>query len=287
MHQRLHVGEAHAAGQSHAGTESKRNGGLEGQSIAVRFGDARIEGERRERGILPRVIEPCEVQPDTKFFSPDLATLETKPEAGVLLDQFVDVVEHDASREPVTTAGAGHREVQHTAPALLGVVDQLRSRRREWDPRLLDDLEDDANPAAFRTFRNSSRDIASRQFFLETLLQSIGFVRVEALANELLKIVAELLTDVARRPLEIHALDDVAGVDVFTEIGVLADACDEEDDVRFAVGADDAAHRRDHFGLLAFDARDELIESFAIERRTDQRVEFFLKSGTQAVRREA
>jgi hypothetical protein len=36
-----------------------------------------------------------------------------------------------------------------------------------------------------QSFRNPSRDIASRQFFLETLLESIGFFRVEALANEL------------------------------------------------------------------------------------------------------
>src|SRR6185295_10555857 len=119
MCQRLHVGETHTAAEAHAWTEGKRDRWLERQSIAVGLRDAGRERERRECRVFPRLIEPSEVEAYAKLLGPDHAALETEPEAGVLLDQFVDVVEDHSSGEPVPAARAAHREVEHTAPPLL------------------------------------------------------------------------------------------------------------------------------------------------------------------------
>ena len=91
----------------------------------------------------------------------------------------------------------------------------------------------------------------------------------------------------AGRPLDLHALDDVAGVDVLDEIGVVTDPCDEEDDVRLAVGSRArCALAATTSGCSASMREASSPESLAIERRSDERVDVFLKSGAQVVERE-
>ena len=170
----------------------------------------------------------------------------------------------------MTVARAAHRDVECAAPALLGVIDQLRSRRREAYPRLIEDLEDHPDPAGLGAFRDPPGHVASRELALQAISQSLGFLGVETFANELLEIIAELLADLVRRPLDLDALDHIAGVDVLGEIRVVTDSCDKKDDAGLSVRSRDAAHRRDDFRLLGLDASGQLVESLTIEGRSDQ-----------------
>src|SRR5262245_63645174 len=93
-----------------------------------------------------------------------------------------------------------HRDIEQTAPALLGVVDELRPRRRERDPSrrlLLAEFEDDTDAAALGAAGDAPVDVVARPFRLEQVLQLFGLVVIEAAPNQRLQSIAQRAADLS------------------------------------------------------------------------------------------
>ena len=208
-----------------------------------------------------------------------------KRKPGVLLDQVVVVVERKTGDDPVIAVA--HRDVEHAAPALVRVVDELRPRGREGNPPralFLAELEDDADAPALAAARDAPRDVVPGPLGLEPLVQLLGLIVIEPPADQRLQPVAQRLTDLAvGNALNLHALDDVARVDVLGEAVIVADAGDEKDDACLAVRSRDRAHGRHDVGILAFDPLGKLAEALAVQRLARQRVDLAAKARTQGV----
>ena len=184
-----------------------------------------------------------------------------------------------------------HRNVQDTAPALLRVVNELRSRPGEGNPPrafLLAELEDDADAAALAAAGDAPVDVVSRTLGLEPIVQLFGLVVIEPPADQRLQPIPQPLADLAvRNALDLDALDRVARVDVLHQVAVVADARDEKDHASLAVRASDGPHRGDHVGMLALDSRGQFTEALAVQRLAGQRFQLAAKTRTQAVARQA
>ena len=111
---------------------------------------------------------------------------------------------------------------------------------------------------------------------------------IEPPADQRLQPVAQRLADLGvGDALNLDALDDVARVDVLDEAAVVADAGDEKDDARVAVGPRDRADGGDDVGMLGLDARGQLGESRPVQPLAGQSVELAAKAGTEVVARQA
>ena len=183
------------------------------------------------------------------------------------------------------------RDVQRTAPPLIGVVDDFRPRGRERNPRLWlgrGNLEHHPDLTGLDPAFDTPRHCPARQLRRDQLLQPRGLVRIEPLAHEPLQLIAYVLT---KRGLvdtsDVHALHDVARVDVRLQIPVVTDAANQEDDADLTILNGGAPDRRNRFRLFALDASGQLAKPFATECRAGERSDFLPKARTQLIEVEA
>ena len=110
--------------------EGERHGCLHGAARAVRLGNARVSRDRHKRGVVPVLGEPRELDGCTDTVGGELPAVEAQAEPGVFLDEIVVVVKDDRAAHSMILA---HHDVEHAAPLLVLVVDELRPKwwRRE------------------------------------------------------------------------------------------------------------------------------------------------------------
>src|SRR5678815_3383136 len=123
---------------------------LDGQSCAVRFGDCRIGGQREQRRVTPRVVESRDLDTGAEPIGRQFPALKRNADARVLFDEIVVVTEAESGGDAMVPST--HRNIECAGPALLRVIDEFRSRRRERNPPralLLAELEDDLDAVSY------------------------------------------------------------------------------------------------------------------------------------------
>ncbi len=179
------------------GVERKRHRRLDGQARAIRLGDRRIGGQCKQRRVAPGVVEARDLDSRTEPVGGQLPAFERRsgrpstPRRGRRCC---------LKANPAVTRWLppAHRDIERAAPALLGVVDELRSRRRERNPPralFLAELEHDADAAALAAAGDAPVDGEAGALVLEPVVQLVGLIVIEPPADQRLQPIAQRAAD--------------------------------------------------------------------------------------------
>src|SRR5262249_9481351 len=233
---------------------------------------------RRDRRAAPRRIEHRPLEAGAQPSRAHAPRLEAQPAARILLDQIVGVVDRHDRREGDGAAAYAEREL--AAAPLIGVEERVAAQRLDPQPprQLLPvRVVDDPDMTGLVAADDAPRDVVARQLAFQPLLQPIGLVGVEPLADQRLQIGAQRLGYVAIGDArDLDAIDQVAVVDVV----LIAPLPHDEGHPGLSI-AHDGSRGRHVAGPLGLDARRELVEPRLFHWRADERADVLTKTWTE------
>ena len=281
--QRLDLGDGDSAADAQLPRHGEVDERRDRRAIVVRAGDAWIRDQRRECRITPILIEGRPLEARAQAFGAQLAALHPHAEAGILLDQFITMVDRDDWGDAEVAAADG--EVHEGAPPLIRVIEQIGFHRREAQPSRRFPLVEDEQQADFAGAAAADHPpahVVVRKRRSHLRFDLVDVLGSEGLADQRLHLGVQIGGDIALADsADLHALDQIAGIGVTASI-LIAHVRHDEHDADLARRHADDAHRGDVSRLLLFDPGRQFVEARAIEWSAGEPRDVFLEARTEA-----